>query len=239
MGRLAGIDVRTSVRIDKIEIERASRQLIERIWSNQKLLFPMGSPERILMLDPRVACAELGITYDPHPSLPWYTPRGIVEVAGMLDREAKTVSVAQKYGPLVERFTAAHELGHLLMHPGEVMHRDVPDGLCSEGKSHIEQEADYFAACFLIPINLLREEFEKRFGAEETFTFDDHSSFWLTPDDPERLLAQGKLQQRAIAIANASRFNGKAFPSLCQRFSVSRVAMKIRLIETGIVRGFP
>ena len=225
--------------IDRLGIERASRALIERIWRNRLVLFPMGVNDRLEMLNPRIACAELGLKYDPHPELPWYTPQGIVKVAGVLDRDNDTVSVAERLGPTVERFTAAHEIGHVLLHPGAIMHRELPDWQYrGQQKPLQEREADYFAACFLVPINLLAEEFEGRFGAPGTLVFDETSGFWLSPGEPERL-AEFTREQRANALATVTRFNGRSFQSLCQRFCVSRTAMKIRLIETGLVSGWP
>lgn len=50
------------------------------------------------------------------------------------------------------RFTAAHELGHLLLH-----------GECSAGDPTLEREADRFAAEFLMPTNVIRHELPSRF----------------------------------------------------------------------------
>jgi Zn-dependent peptidase ImmA (M78 family)/transcriptional regulator with XRE-family HTH domain len=50
------------------------------------------------------------------------------------------------------RFTAAHELGHLLMH-----------GEYSAGDATLEREADRFAAEFLMPANVIRDELPSRF----------------------------------------------------------------------------
>lgn len=226
--------------LDLHEIEITSRQLIERIWHKRNVLCPTGVSDPLLLLDPRLACSELGIAYEPHPTLPWYTPNGIVEIAGVLDRDANVIYVAQRFGTEVERFTSAHELGHYLMHPGEVLHRDVPEGRGRPaGKAKIEREADYFAACFLVPVNVLREEFEKRFGPAHSFSFDANAEFWLAPGQSGWQLAAGNLKQRALAIATARRFGGRVFPSLCERFRVSRAAMGIRLIETRLINGYP
>jgi Zn-dependent peptidase ImmA (M78 family) len=47
-----------------------------------------------------------------------------------------------------QRFTLAHELGHLLQHPLAVAYRDLN---YEPGTSSIEREANHFAACLLMP----------------------------------------------------------------------------------------
>lgn len=59
-----------------------------------------------------------------------------------------------------QRFTVAHELGHFLLHKGkqfvdefsagETFYRDGED-------THEEKEANYFAACFLMPEKLVEQ----------------------------------------------------------------------------------
>jgi Zn-dependent peptidase ImmA (M78 family)/transcriptional regulator with XRE-family HTH domain len=60
----------------------------------------------------------------------------------------------------VERwiFTAAHELGHL------VLHHDDFDASCSDEVPENEKEADLFAACFLMPKQAFLDEWELASG---------------------------------------------------------------------------
>jgi Zn-dependent peptidase ImmA (M78 family) len=60
----------------------------------------------------------------------------------------------------VERwiFTAAHELGHLVLH-----HADF-DANCSDEVPENEKEADLFAACFLMPKQAFLDEWEEASG---------------------------------------------------------------------------
>ncbi len=60
----------------------------------------------------------------------------------------------------VERwiFTAAHELGHLVLH-----HADF-DANCSDEVPENEKEADLFAACFLMPKQAFLDEWEQASG---------------------------------------------------------------------------
>lgn len=54
------------------------------------------------------------------------------------------------------RFTAAHELGHLILHGG-----DEPSGAAKE------KEADEFAAEFLMPMDAIRDELPRRLNFQE------------------------------------------------------------------------
>lgn len=56
-------------------------------------------------------------------------------------------------------FTAAHELGHLILHEQSVLHRDRPfDGGTT---------ADKFADLFLMPRAFVKDVFYEIFGAEK------------------------------------------------------------------------
>jgi Zn-dependent peptidase ImmA (M78 family) len=55
------------------------------------------------------------------------------------------------------RFTLAHELGHFFLHEGNAMPRlATVDGRHVNFLVSVEQQAHYFAACFLMPESLLR-----------------------------------------------------------------------------------
>lgn len=80
-------------------------------------------------------------------------------VSGMLIRRASqppVIVVNQDHATSRQRFTMAHELGHLMLHPrtGEV-HVDYRDGRASEGTYRREREANAFAACLLMPRNIV------------------------------------------------------------------------------------
>ena len=63
------------------------------------------------------------------------------------------------------RFTAAHELGHALLHNIDMAHRDRGlDGSSIPSRAPIEVEADKFAAYFLMPKQFVTDAFEVRFG---------------------------------------------------------------------------
>jgi Zn-dependent peptidase ImmA (M78 family) len=65
-------------------------------------------------------------------------------------------------------FTAAHELGHIILHEQAVLHRDRPfDGSSNIPKDLIEQQADKFAALFLMPANVVKDVFYEIFETEK------------------------------------------------------------------------
>ncbi|TFD11321.1 ImmA/IrrE family metallo-endopeptidase [Cryobacterium sp. TMT1-21] len=68
------------------------------------------------------------------------------------NRPVMVLSVDKADDVFRHRFTAAHELGHILMH-----------GDCSAGNPALEQEADSFAAEFLMPTSVIRNELPSRF----------------------------------------------------------------------------
>ncbi len=64
------------------------------------------------------------------------------------DRPLMVLSVDKADDVFRHRFTAAHELGHLLMH-----------GEYTAGDPALERQADRFAAEFLMPTNVVRQDF--------------------------------------------------------------------------------
>ena len=70
------------------------------------------------------------------------------------------IVVNTREGITVERqiFTAAHELGHLVLHPSDY------DGQQSEENEEHEREADIFAAAFLIPAEAFWKEWNSNSG---------------------------------------------------------------------------
>jgi Zn-dependent peptidase ImmA (M78 family)/transcriptional regulator with XRE-family HTH domain len=68
------------------------------------------------------------------------------------DRPVMVLSVDKADDVFRHRFTAAHELGHLLMH-----------GEYTAGDPALERQADRFAAEFLMPTNVVRDELPTRF----------------------------------------------------------------------------
>ncbi|WDH37943.1 ImmA/IrrE family metallo-endopeptidase [Pseudomonas chlororaphis] len=228
--------------MDREYIQEAAHWVHEGLWENKEALWPGGQPPLLSMLDPAVAASLLGLTYLELPTLgsTRFAPQGQkFQAAGIFDRCSGKIAVSTEFPLHERRFTAAHEIGHFLLHEQEIMHRDRPIGgyHSLSTKPLIEREADYFAACFLMPPKLVIARFESQFGCKGQFHFNDVSCFHLNANDPNSLLyASQNSLDREIALARCTRFNGKAINSLAQQFRISDSAMAVRIKELNLVR---
>lgn len=193
------------------------------------------------MLAPEVAARHLDIDFCYEEEIPKvFGFRGsYYEIAGLIDRQANKIIVSKRFPLDTIKFTGAHELGHWLLHPNEVMHRDRPiKGLAnSNSRDSKEKEADYFAACYLMPRKLITKAMESTFRASAPLAIDDTAAFWLSPSDPDSILrAENGSLNRALAVASARTYGGRHFYSLAQQFNVSATSMALRLQELNLIR---
>jgi Zn-dependent peptidase ImmA (M78 family) len=228
--------------MDRRSIQSKVRELHKELWYRQDELWPGRQLTAIQMLEPKAAAEVLGLSYEEYPDLGSSTFRfrgQQMRVAGLLDRQASKIAVSTEFPVKTIRFTAAHEIGHWVLHPGEIMHRDRPmDGsrMPVGQQAPIELEANYFAACFLMPENLLRTIFGEMFGPEP-FVFDDAVAFYLGKGDSESLLrAEENALDREFALARCTSLGGPQFISLADRFRVADSAMARRLKELKLIR---
>ena len=162
------------------------------------------------------------------------TNQGIVEVAGAIDKDKMEVRLSDKLDSGVLRFTAAHELGHALLHQHIGMHRDRPlDWGRSTARPAIEIEADRFAVSFLMPEKLVRREFFLRYNCEH-FEASDDLLFILGFNNFNNIQRNRRDYSRVLASKNLIK-EKNMLSSLAERFCVSVEAMAIRLEEIGIV----
>jgi Zn-dependent peptidase ImmA (M78 family) len=89
------------------------------------------------------------------------------DVSGMLYREddRSIIGVNSKHAPTRQRFTVAHEIGHLVMHKGKPVFIDRIDRLVRVNwrdgtPAKAEAEANAFAAELLMPRTFLGQEIE-------------------------------------------------------------------------------
>lgn len=221
--------------MNRSAISDIASQLQKELWGHRSEFWPDREPSYFEILDPELAANYLGVGYVLCESLGRFGTRGSqFEVAGSIDRQRRVISVSRRFSAEVMRFTAAHEIGHWLLHPGEVMHRDRPIKGLEDGLSHArpeqEKDADYFAACFLMPGKLVSRTYERLFG--KGFCFDDAAACQLAAGDFNGFLAprEGSLS-RELIMATARAYNGIHFKSLAEQFMVSPTTMAIRLRE--------
>ena len=88
------------------------------------------------------------------------------ELSGLVHRRpdgSGVIGVNSSHSPTRQRFTIAHEIGHLLLHGDEEVHIDEKrplarrDELSSKAEDPREIEANQFAAELLMPESLVRE----------------------------------------------------------------------------------
>jgi hypothetical protein len=159
------------------------------------------------------------------------------QVAGLVDPKNNIIKIAGNLKYEVHRFTASHELGHMVLHPGMTLHRDRPLLGESTPADKREREANCFAACFLAPEKLVRQAFEARFRTD-VLHLDDTVAFYLVggPMMQDLLRSKTGSLEFARAVASAKGFGpGNPFKPLNEVFGMSPVAMAIRLIELGLV----
>ena len=227
----------TKRRYGDAEIEAAATALQRRLWRERDQLWNGTPPNNpIEVLDIRKALGLKGYELVFEDGL-GHDPRSHIEVAGLIDRDAKVVKASLQFAdPSYQRFTLAHELGHAILHPdGGGIHRDRPLDGVTRAREPGEWEADRFATYFLMPGKLLRECFRQRFGTD-CFVLTDDTAFALSRTTSDAVREKSPTQRHlARTLAATETYNARAFKSLAAQFGVSVGAMAIRLEELGLL----
>jgi len=225
----------------KRQIENEAIRLRKDIWRERTKALGR-SPHPLEVLDPQLAASVLDFKLEYFEKLTFSIPQQNLETAGFMDRNERQIAVAECYGPEVATFTAAHELGHVLLHKKElVRHRDLPiRGLEEPIRDPIEREANYFAATFLMPTEFLTKVFKARFGTVP-FVFDEAAAHFLRAPDIGKLIhPYPGSRLRSTTLASARSYAARVFEnSLAEFFRVSIATMAIRLGELELVTDYP
>lgn len=225
-------------RYSVIEIELRARSLQASLWKDRERIWPDATPTNpINVLDPFMALRLLGYDCGLDETLGQFDSNGKqLEVAGILDKGARQVRVSRQFPDAVRSFTAAHELGHALLHDtGTSLHRDRPLDGSMQARTGSELEADKFASFFLMPAKQVQAVFE-RFFLTDQFMLNEATAFALGQGDYDALCNKCKtLRQLSRLLAGAKHYNGVHFMSIANQFLVSDEAMAIRLEELGLV----
>jgi Zn-dependent peptidase ImmA (M78 family) len=232
---------RTSLRrYTNRKIEALAKDLHKRLWKERMSLWRGHPPtDPIDLLDTAVALSVVGYDFSLEEGLGQYRGEGgQIEVAGLIDRASKEVRVSRQFPTTVQAFTAAHELGHAVLHR-EVggVHRDRPLDGAMPSRDPRELEADKFATYFLMPAKLVRPRFYDLFRTER-FALTDDTAFALSNlslDEVQRTCRMRRDLSRLLASTES--YNGRYFPSLAAQFRVSVEAMAIRIEELGLLNG--
>lgn len=190
------------------------------------------------ILKPEIALRLLGYSFQTPESLGTFRhATGSFEVAGLLEGQVGRVSISAQMTSTVRRFTAAHELGHVALHPYlKEAHRDRPLDGSTAVKDRIEREADKFASCYLMPPKLVAERFTSIFGPPPFTLTDDTAFALLGMGRPEAIRKLRSARELARTLARAERYDGKQVVPLANQFSVSWAAMAIRIEELKLLR---
>lgn len=100
------------------------------------------------------------------------------DISGFAHRakDQVVIGVNTRHAPVRQRFTIAHELGHLLLHDFDCLHIDrgftlrLRSEISGQGTDQDEVEANRFAAELLMPEGFLRDDLE---GLESIDLLDD------------------------------------------------------------------
>lgn len=218
------------------EIEAAATDLQRRLWRERDQLWEGPRPTNALdVLDIRKALHLVGYDLTFESGL-GYQPGSQIEVAGLIDRDAKVVKASLQFLEPYQTFTLAHELGHaVLHHDAGGIHRDRPLDGVTRSREAGELEADKFASCFLMPGRPLRESFHRRFGSNR-FVLTDDTAFALSRTTSDAVWEKNPTRRHlARVLASTESYNGRFFQSLAVQFRVSVGAMAIRLEELGLL----
>jgi|SRR6185437_8671371 len=219
-------------------IERRARFIHMELWNLRAELWGTEELDPLDALEPGVALKLKGFRIETVSSLGEMISGGKpVQVAGLIDRKQQVVRIASsRFSAVEQRFTAAHELAHAILHPnGELLHRDRPADILRWQKDPEEREADFFAACFLMPEKQVRLWFRRLFLTDQ-FALNDDTAFALCTKPLDVVLPRFRsLRDLSLALARTISYNSRQFKSLAELFRVSPTAMAYRLEELELV----
>jgi hypothetical protein len=220
-------------------IRMKARELTIEFWkAEQARQHKKLSARELLPIEPRRVLATLGLRLT---ELEEIGSIGNTEIAGILERTTKSVTIARRFRPEIVRFTLAHEIGHYVLHPDIMNLRESPltdDAIRDRTKAPSEREANLFAAELLMPSKVLRGVFADLHGDPVDGTqLDDNRAFYLSGGELS-LSAIGRLSSldRAKLVASSSPFHSADGRCLAEIFAVSATAMAIQLRDLGLVR---
>lgn len=220
-----------------IEIENLTRKIQNLVWKNKSYLWRKPPESPLEMLKPSIVFKKLlGYQYCDEDYI--VSKKDDIKVTeGVIDQPSKVVYISRNFKKEERNFTAAHELGHAILHSQAIIHRDRPlDGSRKTNlKDPLEYQADKFATYFLIPKNQLREVFAQWFGVSR-FTLNEDNCFKHFNVSPTVLRKQTKtLRGLALKLASLEKQNNGRYVSLSNIFKVSKTAMARRLEELDLL----
>jgi len=226
-------------------IREKANDLIRKLWQLEKSRRgPALRFRDLLPLEPRqIAIELLSLEYEELEEIGHLSIGPLrVTLAGLLDRDKSLIAVSARLSLEIRRFTAAHEIGHFVLHPEITSLREDPRtdaALRAPLRSVRGKEADLFAAELLMPERFFNQVFANLWGDDDIDggQLDDDRAYYLTQGklsarDISKLsrLERAKLVAREIPMTTAD-----ALP-MAEIFGVSPTAAGIQLLDSGRVR---
>ncbi|TXD81492.1 ImmA/IrrE family metallo-endopeptidase [Subsaximicrobium wynnwilliamsii] len=233
--------VKSKSKLNNTDIQEVVSELQNLMWIHKNTIWPSntpGDPTKVLMPS-TVFRKALGFKYSLTSDIGVLErDNEYTEIAGLIDQKDKIVLISSGYDDNIQNFTAAHELGHAVLHTQTIMHRDRPiNGTTITGKRSLQEiQADKFATYFLMPSKLVQQIFRELFLTNK-FVINDNTAFLLTNDSSaDKLKNRCKnLRGLALKLASTERYNDQSFLSIAKLFNVSTTAMAIRLEELELI----
>ena len=230
----------TGTTLSRADIEQVAIKLQNSIWKDRDRIWKGKAPsDQIETLDPKKVLTLFDYQFNKVPTLGEHeSQQGRFDVAGTIDNASKIVEISEKFPEGTQNFTAAHELGHALLHRQQALHRDRPlNGSVQSGyRSRDEREADQFATFYLMPSKHVRRVFKDFFKVEKKFHVNEDTVFYLNFGSVEELKSKCKdLHSLARTLASTESYGGQNFDSMARCFKVSDEAMAIRLEELELL----
>jgi Zn-dependent peptidase ImmA (M78 family) len=242
------------------KIQEEARAIHRELWKHRETLFGAEIEQLgdIFPLDCQLVAEKiLQVAYFEPPKISdteWeqkYGKSGF-EIAGLIDRNQNCIVVVSSLPQQVKRFTGGHEIGHWVLHPETISHREKPISgieITHTFRTKIDQEADRFSAELLIPPKLLERLFVELFGKSIKLSeINDSFAFWYSlaarkrrassRQEQIRLQDLRKMSVREICedFASFTTWSGRQFRSLAERLGVTPKAVAIQLETLGLIR---
>jgi len=228
-------EVKLNSKLSNDDVESYASRFQRLIWKHRKTIWKKNTPKDYVGVLKPAKVFKKALGYEFFNEVEFKESN---EIAGLIDQPNKLVLISKDYPKPTQNFTAAHELGHAILHEQDILHRDKPiDGSSVNKRNKIEFHADKFAAFFLMPGELVKRVFEELFGTNK-FILDDDSAFYLTKGKK----SQNELRRNckdlnglAIKLASTDYYFDKPISTISEIFNVSVGAMAIRLLELDLL----
>jgi len=225
------------VRSEK-RIEELARHMQNVLWRYRDLIWKDETVGNYMdVLKPEVAIEKLlGYEFGYTNLGQHFTDQGEeVMTAGQIHKDEKTILLSPSFPKPIQNFTAAHELGHALLHKESGLHRDISlDGSPSGTKDIREVQANKFATFFLMPATLVKARFKELFFMEK-FIINDDTVFLLNEKRVSDFKKKVRDREGLAKYLASAEFFRRPFASMAEIFNVSVPAMAYRLIELDLV----